>query len=381
MTERKPFKFKGGIADHAWNALAAHLFHQRHREVERVTAAVKSAPVPMPPDIVTALVQLGPNDIHDALRAAHPGFALWEKKKSYQISFEVFESSFKDLLAAIGRFEVACEDALLSSHSRDHEVGQYERAMQKELFAAANAAHSLVDHSTRQLQKEANIPEYEDRLSAAFGADGLHETIIGLRNILHHFHMLKAGWQWTKTFGEGGKTEYSFNLDRDSLLLAATERRDKLSGFARIQEFLSKSSDKIEVRKLFEEYQKRASTFHAWLSDELKRESFVALRDVERCFKENRNFAKRNWWHAMLGNWLNWKVPPNPYDHLPKYLNEEQLLEVYQLPLGSPEQVDKVIEFVDVDGACDEPLRKRAYEFFRRGADAKGLPSNKRPAD
>jgi hypothetical protein len=34
--------------------------------------------------------------------------------------------------------------------------------------------------------------------------------------------------------------------------------------------------------------------------------------------------------------------------------------------MGSDEQVDKVIQFVDVDKACDDHIRQQAYELFRR---------------
>jgi hypothetical protein len=71
-------------------------------------------------------------------------------------------------------------------------------------------------------------------------------------------------------------------------------------------------------------------------------------------------------WKAMLGNWLNWSKPPNPYEYLNRYLNAEQLRAVHALPAKSKEQVDKIIEFIDTDGACDDELRQRAYELFRR---------------
>ena len=77
-------------------------------------------------------------------------------------------------------------------------------------------------------------------------------------------------------------------------------------------------------------------------------------------------FAARVSWKAILGNWVRWDQPPNPYNYLDRYLNTEQLTEVYQLLKGSDTQVDKVIEFMDPDGACDDELRDLAYQLFRR---------------
>src|SRR3546814_11675454 len=78
--------------------------------------------------------------------------------------------------------------------------------------------------------------------------------------------------------------------------------------------------------------------------------------------------AARTAWKALLGNWLNWDKPPNPYDHLPRMLTAEQLDEVMCLPRKSEQQVDRIIAFLD-NGACDDELRQGAYELFRRAPD------------
>src|SRR5216684_3433466 len=134
--ERKRFKFNAQGPEAAWNYMAEQLFRQRNRELDRVKAAVRAATVPMPSDIVTALALLNPLDIRDVLRE-HPGFALWEMHKSYQASYEVFERSISDLLAAIKRFEEACRGGLLFARGREVELREIEGAIQKELFAAA----------------------------------------------------------------------------------------------------------------------------------------------------------------------------------------------------------------------------------------------------
>ncbi len=68
----------------------------------------------------------------------------------------------------------------------------------------------------------------------------------------------------------------------------------------------------------------------------------------------------------MIGNWLNWDRPPNPFDYLDRYLTADELKEVCRLPKGSEVQVDKVIDFMDSEGACDDDLRNLAYQLFRR---------------
>jgi len=83
--------------------------------------------------------------------------------------------------------------------------------------------------------------------------------------------------------------------------------------------------------------------------------------------QQKKNLGTRMWWNMLLGNWLrNWKVPPNPHDHLHKYLTPEQLTEVYKRPRSSKAQVDLVISYMDTDKAIDDGLREQAYELFER---------------
>jgi len=77
----------------------------------------------------------------------------------------------------------------------------------------------------------------------------------------------------------------------------------------------------------------------------------------------------------MLRNWLTWSRPPNPYNHLDRYLTTEQLEEVYALAMGFEQQVDRIIEFIDTDTACDDELRDLAYQFFRRAGGSRAALS------
>ncbi len=82
--------------------------------------------------------------------------------------------------------------------------------------------------------------------------------------------------------------------------------------------------------------------------------------------RENGKSATRLLWRAMIGNWLNWDRPPNPFDSLDRYLTADELKEVCRLPKGSEVQVDKVLDFMDSESACDDDLRNLAYQLFRR---------------
>jgi hypothetical protein len=337
---------------------------QRIAAREKVRSAVEIASIPLPTEVVAMLAQLNYQDVREVM-VDHPGFKALERLESYQTSLSVFECAVPDLIRAIEVFESAIDSDILSGKNQD-KLHQIERAIQKELFATANAAHSLVDHSTRRLQLLVNIPDYNAKLSEFFGNDGLHEFVICLRTILHHLHMIKAGWRIVNQFEKGKKASFTLNRDQVRFIVEKKENPFGAASLARILTYLSESPKAIDLKQVFEEYQRRASDFHGWYGEALASDSLIEMRDCERCLRESKNFGVCKFWKAMLSNWLNWKEPPNPYDHLPRYLTPEQIAEIYDLPMQSEQQVDKVIEFVDTDRACDADLRRMAYRLFRR---------------
>jgi hypothetical protein len=337
---------------------------QHRRRREEIREAIKKADVPMPPALLHDLRQLSHHEALDVLRD-HPGFVLSERLSSYRTSLQVFETSVEDLLRSIQMFEERASDGRIFDRAHQVELERLEGAVQKELFAAASAAHALKDHSSYRVQASLNITGYAERLLECFGKDGLHDFVIGLRDIIHHIHMLKAGWHTTDDFvsGERGAT---FKVDRSELMLVCQREGREMN--ARGRQYLEAAPEWIDLRSLFVEYRRRAREFHAWISQTIEALPLLAVHDYEFCVKESRKGVARMWWKAMLGNWLRWPSPPNPYNHLDRYLTSEQLIEVYALPMKSEAQVDRVIELMDTDGACDEELRSLAYEFFRRAA-------------
>jgi hypothetical protein len=336
---------------------------------EQLRAAVRTGGVPLSGEIVARLAELPHEDVHSLL-SEHPGYKASERLGSYTATLRVFERAAHDLIRAIEQFEVAAQGDILG-RNRAHELEDMEHAIQKELFAAASAAHALVDHS-RRLQPLVNVPHYREKLAECFGTDGLHEFVIDLRNILHHMRMLKAGWRIENRFEHGKRASFTLSTTELRNLVAQSESMSK-GKRDRILVFLSASPEIMNLKEIFHEYRRRSGTFHAWYRQALASDNLAAVRDYERCLRESRNFASRTFWRAMLGNWLNWKQPPNPYDHLGRFLSAEEIAQVYRLPMQSEEQVDRVIQFMDPEKACDADLRRMAYELFRRAAPPAAL--------
>jgi hypothetical protein len=303
----------------------------------------------------------------------HPGFALAERRDSYLTSLGIMEQCLQDLLAAISCFQAAAlaEDSLFNRND-DAELCRLERSIQKELFACANAAASLVDHA-RRVDKCRTLPDYEAQRLACFGTDGLHDFVIALRVMLHHLHIVESGWDMTTSFSEGTKTA-TFMISKATVkrVIAASPKRFVRNTDAAMLAYVEAAPESIDLRAMFLDYRTRMSRFHEWMKNELASDSLIALRDYDRIIKAKVTSDNRMFWKAMMGNWLNWKTPPNPHNHLARFLSSEQLEHVYALPRNSKAQVDLVIHFIDKENAVDGALRQQAYELFERSPPANG---------
>ena len=352
-------------------AVTDYMDAQRIRKRESIRDALKAESPPVPQSIVDDLALLRPEDALDVLKD-HPGFKIWQRWKSYKSALAVFERSVRDLFDAIEGLADQMRTENLFSKQNQHRLDEGELRIHKELFAAGNAAHSLKDHASYRLQEVACVPGFKSKLVEYFGQDGLHDFVIALRTITHHIDVVEPGYNITRRFGANAD-EITFQLGRDELQ-AVVESVKAESGKYKInkpgRDYLDNAPEKIDVRSTYQEYSQRARAFHAWFKGELEGQPPDELRDFERCLNANQNNATRNWWRMLLVNWLrNWKKPLNPYEHLDKFLTPEQIDEIERLPRKSRQQVDKVIEFVDESGACDDEIRELAYELFCRAPD------------
>lgn len=360
------------LTEERWTEFWKRQQEREAKEREAVRLAVASSSVPLSSELVSQVIGL-PDGYFQATMREHPGYPYAERRNTYQTSLSILEMSLEDLIVAISDFErraIAENTTLFSHHGRD-ELDAIERRMQKDLFTTVNAAASLVDHS-RRLQSRFQFADNEKQLSQSFGGDGLHKFVIGLRVLHHHLRIVQAGWLMHTSFSKNTKTA-TFTINKEALQRAISQHPERFGGEQGkpILAYLDAAPRLIDLREVFEEYGRRVRAFHAWIATQLASESLIALRDYDRVMQERRNFGSRIWWGALIGNWLhNWKVPPNPHDHLHKYLTAQQLEEVYALPRNSKEQVDLVIHYVDTDRAIDDKLREEVYELFRRSPPA-----------
>lgn len=329
---------------------------------------LKASTVPLPPDLFEEVVQISSLHI-DEVMTDHPGRAVWVRYSSYLVSAQVFDRAFKDLFSAIARFEEAVGRDIFDRRN-ELELADIESDVQKELFAATSAAHSLVDHS-RRLQKVVELADYSTKRADCFGTDDLHDFVIALRTLLHHLQAIEVRWNVrnSREFGEEAglmlhKSELQSALNQSEASFSAEQRQ-------RLRAFMANAPDRIDLRSVFEKYKRRSEAFRSWFNAQLLSDDVAVLRDYQRCIAENRKRSIRQMWNALICNWLNWAEPPCLYNHLPRFLTEQQIAELYAMPMRSREQVDRLIELVDREGACDAALRERVHLLFQRVAPPK----------
>ncbi|MDX8495317.1 hypothetical protein RFN29_27540 [Mesorhizobium sp. VK22B] len=342
------------------------------QERESLRQAVASSQVPLPEELAQAVIEQNSRHTRTIMRG-HSGYALAERRDSFLTSLAIMEQCLQDLLVAINVFE----NAALSKESNyfapggEDESGRTERRIQKELFATANAAASLVDHG-RRVHKLQPLPGYVDKRVECFGTDGLHEFVIGLRVILHHLHAVQPGWLIE------GTSRATFVFSKDVLRRAVESSSGGFgAGITALKAYIDASPAELDLREVFLDYRARMAAFNGWMKRELQADTLVALRDYDALNKRKAIADQRTFWKALTGNWLrNWKIPPDPHAHLPRYLTPPQLDEVYKLPRNSKEQVDLVIQCMDKDGIVDDGLRADGYELFARSPPPPGEPSS-----
>lgn len=358
MTEAARPRFTRAEIDEIWRRQEARKAERR----EELRKRVAESPAPLSPDLRQELILLFNCDMRDILRS-HGGYPLAGKRDSYRSSLAIMRRSLRSLLDMISNFEaeVLAEESNLLGPLGEERLGEIVLDVQKELFTCTNAAVSLVDHA-RRISEAISVPDYNRTRLECFGTDGLHEFVVSLRVLLHHLHVVDTGWNLTADYRKGTKTA-SFVLSKETLTRISSET-DKLTSKAKA--YLAAQPSSIDLRNMFADYAVRADRFNDWLTSELQSERIVTLRDYDSIIEEKVLHDRRMMYHAMLGAWLNWRLPPDPHNHLSRYLSADQLEAVYRLSRNSRQQVDLVISYADREGVVDEHLRERIYELFRR---------------
>lgn len=321
---------------------------RRKRDLEsRAIHGLRSADGPVSEEVLGILLSLFPPTAKKLLEL-HPGFQIHLRLKSVRTTLEVFRQTIRDLVACLDTYDSASSDINFFNRSNRGYATAVALAVDKEVFAAASAAKALVDHA-RRLNSAVCVAEYEFRCNAL--ASDAQAFIMKLRNGLSHVAWIDSNW--SIKHGDAGRTTH-FTYDKAALL----QRNDWNAPAKRFIE----SSTTIDVRTIFCRYADELNEFYGWWLNEVERILPDAAQDYSRCLSAIEKAANHQAQKFILSLAVERNV--NPYDHLHRYLTQAELQEVMDLPRGSRRQIDRVIEFVDEFGVCDDELRLLVYRLF-----------------
>lgn len=169
-----------------------------------------------------------------------------------------------------------------------------------------------------------------------------------------HLTLHRPGWQITSSREEG-------SVSRFMLWPSQLSRANDYNVEAR--QFLLTHPDGIDLGKLVSEYSQEVHAFHKWLEGAVDAQAGQLIADYRRCARKVRSVGARAWWNIILQQVVI-AGKKDPYAYLDQYLTAEELADVFALPMRSRQQIDRIIEIVDDNCACDDALRKIVYQAF-----------------
>lgn len=282
----------------------------------------------------------------------HPGYVVETDLTDLVFSLEIFLDSVSELLSTITQFEQECSGLAFWHRGNKHRVSYFERAIRRGVFAASVSALALVDVS-RRVNGHYSIDGYKDRIKDTFDENEQHRFIQSLRNYSAHVRLAESGWQvsWSR---EGRKAQFILRSEE----LLSWDNWHRLA-----KAYITKHSQGIDLKLLFEEYFESVRGFQEWFRGEIEKGNEPLLAEYRSYDKLLNSFDWASYWTLLLKQKV-MEQGVDPYDHLGAHLTPEELAEVLAMPLRSKEQIDRIMEIVDEFGLTDDDLRQLAYAAF-----------------
>ena len=193
---------------------------------------------------------------------AMPEYIRLDKIKHFQISLDIFNGNYEDLLNLIETHntpEIAME--LMAENKRE-----IRRAFQihiiRLLHNYISSAMSLVDHTRvhfNELYDDNNLlPEYKIQVEKRFTSHPLSIFIKDLRQYFQHYRMPSI------------TSSIHFSRENPELSVSVKFEIENLNEFtgwkSKSKEYMSEFEKDIDLKKLVEDYHNHIQNFHSWFS-------------------------------------------------------------------------------------------------------------------
>lgn len=317
-----------------------------------MTRYLDTVPHPWTREIIETAIFRSSSDAREAIEDTDGG-RLWRSLRDLEDSVWIFETSTGELLDEICLFGERSKNPAFWHEANANEAESHTRAVKRKLFNCTSSLMALVDHA-RKFQRHNPVENYADRVKATFSPPGLHDFLQCLRNYNTHWRIAQTHWIIRHDFRSNTR-EARFAVTKSELLL--------WEGWtAKASEYISAASDAIDVYAAFSTYRKHVQSFYAWHRGAVLDEYADALQRYLEYKRMYEGLQKKYSWNLVIGH-----APKglNPYQYIGQYLPRRQFERLLAYPHRSVEQVDALIQMLDMEEFCDEPLRQKVVELFR----------------
>ncbi len=282
-----------------------------------------------------------------------PGGLLFSELKTLQLSLKIFLGAVDDLMSSINRFKYQSLKPDFWHMVNRPFADELEVSVQRGILSSTMCAMALVDHC-RIFNNKYKIFGYEVEIEKYFSKNDQHGFIHSLRRYITHIRFTEANWI-IKHLPEGRFV--FFRIDNETL-----SRFDGWSSLAK--KYISKHNDGVNVEELFEEYAKKVKEFHSWLFVSVFEQYDEELAEYLNYMRQIKKFNSKSNWDIIVNQILKPRKL-NPYLYLNRYLQDDQIEDIFSRPYRSKEQIDRIIELIDSYQICTDTLRQEVYEAFR----------------
>ncbi|MCW5641530.1 MAG: hypothetical protein KIT63_05485 [Rhodoferax sp.] len=283
----------------------------------------------------------------------HPARKVKERQESIKSMLRLLNKTAETFTANINTYHDDAHNHGLYTRPRDGNRRILVDEIREGLYIFTCCAITLADQ-TRPLSELVQVPGYEEKKDEAFATNPRHRFLQELRNDVVHVKLHDLGWELF--VGRNNVRQTTCKLLPDRLT-----RSHKYNPEAK--KFLADNPNGIDLGVLVTEYREQVNQFHCWMEAAMPNETRQQIQDHDQIDRAITRVATRKWWELVLSQMVI-NANRDPYAYLDRYLTPDEHRTVLQLPHKSSAQVDKIIELVDEDGACNVELRSLAYKAF-----------------
>lgn len=315
--------------------------------------AINLGPPPWTEEELERAVFLNHSAVQTALYA-HTGREIHERLESLASILRLFNKTANAIQDGIQRFHSEVHENNLFQRSRRYDRQRLEEGIQEALYVFAASSMTLVDLS-RALKDKINIPGYGEHVTQSFAKSPLHRFVQELRVDMIHVTLHEPSWQLTSGRNEEPTTYFLLHPRQ-------LKRIDDYHPLAR--QYVSDHPKGIDLARTVSHYQGEVNSLHMWLCDAVETAAGDTLTDYRRSQRIVRAVSSRSLWRLILSQVV---IEGNrdPYAYLDRYLTLDELRDVMSHQHRSKAQVDRIIELIDEDGACNAELREIVYKSFK----------------